>query len=471
MDKSCVCPLCLDSPPVLIMDGKEICINADKLHHGFYHMTSCSEGTPHARDHTGEQRAAIQNCRGGATPTLVRRKLVALSLRACGQGCSKSHPDVTPMIDGDVMSFLGMLPSPWVGVVQLICALAAIPCSVPDDMLNSEHPVCPMGLLMLASRSAGDRTLSTEEIKCIKNFLMSLASNSPVCSYFSQKAVDLVESAMNISTVTDANFMQAFHEASPIAYGVWKVMSNRGLHMSFAMPVWKACWSRLCSLSTLCHTGFDGGPLLPVPVPASCTGAYVTLGNCSGNPRVRDRHPCAIDGQGRSVDDEAVGCRHAFFSSRKKTGGVFTLFCQHGICLAFFILPSAEGRSEVYSYIIKHFKTPPKLIVYDFACALEKFFLNRAPWFVKYTVFVIDRFHWVNHLACSKGYNVSLYPQHNGINTQAAEQANSCLCTIAKSASLMTQEHCMLNMAFFLSCFNMSKKLAIDAESLHLAHI
>lgn len=43
------------------------------------------------------------------------------------------------------------------------------------------------------------------------------------------------------------------------------------------------------------------------------------------------------------------------------------------------------------------FIAAPTTLVYDFACGLHKYCLNRDPTFFKNTVFLIDRLHWDNH--------------------------------------------------------------------------
>ena len=75
---------------------------------------------------------------------------------------------------------------------------------------------------------------------------------------------------------------------------------------------------------------------------------------------------------------------------------MFTWFCKHGICYCFFIIPHAEGRNEAFSCLSKNFVVAPKLVVYDFACALQDYCLNRQPEHFKNTTFLEDRFHWAN---------------------------------------------------------------------------
>lgn len=61
----------------------------------------------------------------------------------------------------------------------------------------------------------------------------------------------------------------------------------------------------------------------------------------------------------------------------------------------------------------------PSTVIYDNACNLHNYALNRAPLFFKDTWFLIDRFHWRNHtgkvLAIEYTHHLS-----NLFNTQPA---------------------------------------------------
>ena len=101
----------------------------------------------------------------------------------------------------------------------------------------------------------------------------------------------------------------------------------------------------------------------------------------------------------------------------------------------------------------------PTLVIYDNGCNLHNYILNREPHFFKKTWFLIDRFHWPNHigkiimlkvilhksvffcLGCSSAYNISKYPQFQDVNTQIVEQSNSFLKRAKSSLSYMNKEH------------------------------
>jgi len=44
---------------------------------------------------------------------------------------------------------------------------------------------------------------------------------------------------------------------------------------------------------------------------------------------------------------------------------------------------------------------------------------------------LVDRTHWKNHQACHLGYNMDLYPQLKGVNSQQAEQINRSLRSLS----------------------------------------
>ncbi len=51
----------------------------------------------------------------------------------------------------------------------------------------------------------------------------------------------------------------------------------------------------------------------------------------------------------------------------------------------------------------------PKVIIYDNACALHNYCLNRDPEFFKDTTFLVDRFHWKNHTSKYRIVNIDFY--------------------------------------------------------------
>ena len=248
--------------------------------------------------------------------------------------------------------------------------------------------------------------------------------------------------------------LRIMHQCAPLVAAVISAFSHWHAH-GFHYHVWRDFWEHLAKTAVHSAQGFDAGPPLPVAGAASWNSdACVSSGICSALPRVRERHPTEMD-TGGSAEGAAPGsCRHLFVRRSHVTGGVFTLLCPHGVVYAFFIIDRAEGRDELYSFLVQHFQSAPRVVIYDFACAAHEFALNRAPAFFARTQFVVDRFHWRGHSACSEGYSMDHYERLRGLNSQAAEQSNSRMVRLKGMASSMKQETYMRVLRFVYSCQN-----------------
>lgn len=142
--------------------------------------------------------------------------------------------------------------------------------------------------------------------------------------------------------------------------------------------------------------------------------------------------------------------------TKKATGhptllpGVFTLFCQHGVCYGFQTMRIRESPNTAFTVLFERFESAPKTIVYDNSCNLHNYCLNREPNFFRDTEFRIDKFHWPNHTGCSHAYDMRLYPQYAEINSQVVEQANAALSRIKSSLSYMNAKNFMNHCKLFL---------------------
>eukprot|EP00889_Picochlorum_renovo_P007449 jgi/Picre1/34479/NNA_001947.t1 len=194
-------------------------------------------------------------------------------------------------------------------------------------------------------------------------------------------------------------------------------------------------------------------------------GDFLRNGVCCGLPRLRFRPPYACDGQkedSKVSEKDKASCKHAFHKPGKRTGGVFTCMCQHGVAYASFIIKNAEGRDEPFTFLTCYLKKAPRVVVYDFACALMDYCLNRAPDFFKFTLFVVDAFHWVNHVACARSFSIKLYSEMKDIasmtqNTEACEQINAAMKRFKPVLSRMGQRPFIALLRLFLTQWNISK--------------
>ena len=111
------------------------------------------------------------------------------------------------------------------------------------------------------------------------------------------------------------------------------------------------------------------------------------------------------------------------------TPGIFIVYCRHGVCYGFEVMRRCESPKVPFNIFTTRFHTPPRVIIYDNACKLHAYCLNRKPRLYQKTRFSIDCFHWRGHVGCSSGYCLDSYKSMDirGINSQVNEQANSGL--------------------------------------------
>ena len=111
---------------------------------------------------------------------------------------------------------------------------------------------------------------------------------------------------------------------------------------------------------------------------------------------------------------------------------------------------------------MRRFPQPPKIIVYDNACKLHAYVLNREPKRFQNSRFHVDRLHFrVGHVGCSIGYDLRTYQSDKSIlqlNSQINEQANSGLRRIQTQLTYMTPGNIIHHTALFLGLRNMDRK-------------
>lgn len=146
------------------------------------------------------------------------------------------------------------------------------------------------------------------------------------------------------------------------------------------------------------------------------------------------------------------------YGEQRLTGGIMCVWCTHSVCYGFHCIPRGEGRNDVFSAIITRWPTPPKRVIYDFACALGPYCMTREPAFFANTLFLIDDFHSKGHTKCSEAAFLKTYsnidPRLSEINSSAGECGNNGITRIRKSVSYMSQARAILYTKVFLSVWN-----------------
>ncbi|CAG2234981.1 unnamed protein product [Mytilus edulis] len=139
--------------------------------------------------------------------------------------------------------------------------------------------------------------------------------------------------------------------------------------------------------------------------------------------------------------------------------GIFTAFCKHGICYGFQIMECNESPNVPFTFLRTRFKKAPTTVIYDNACNLHSYCLNRDPDFFKDTLFVVDNLHWGNHTSCSRVYEAKFHPELSKVNTQMVEQNNAKLRKLKSNLSYMNYDNFMSHLKFFLWYCNMEHML------------
>ena len=121
-------------------------------------------------------------------------------------------------------------------------------------------------------------------------------------------------------------------------------------------------------------------------------------------------------------------CTKNYQSAGKLGAGIILFWCaKHRLCVGFVLLESAESCEYVYSTLVTRFKRIPKTIIYDNACNLSEYCLNRAPELFIDTKFLVDAFHYKGHTNCSHSFNSGMHQSMFRISSVVHEQKNALL--------------------------------------------
>lgn len=156
------------------------------------------------------------------------------------------------------------------------------------------------------------------------------------------------------------------------------------------------------------------------------------------------------------------------YGEKRLTGGIMAAWCTHSVCYGFHCIPKGEGRNDVFSAMYTRWKTPPKGVIYDFACALGPYCMTREPVFFADTAFYIDIFHSGGHSKCAPACFLQTHmvtdPRLGHVNSSAAECGNGGLNRIRKSVSYMAQDRAIMYTKVFVSTWNRQCILKMESK-------
>ena len=187
------------------------------------------------------------------------------------------------------------------------------------------------------------------------------------------------------------------------------------------------------------------------------------------------RYPKKYDVNSR-VDSDY--CEKSFDYKKGFAFGVFSVgcCCPKNITYGWELMLSRESAHNLFRLLMCRNLNMDLLegVIFDFACGLDPYLLNREPREFQYLRTLVDGAHWQGqkrlrrpdrngaggHLGCSEGYNFNLYKEHlpHGTFSQGREQLHSKMEKMVDSLIQMEYSTFMLFMKLFFGINNLRNK-------------
>jgi hypothetical protein len=169
-----------------------------------------------------------------------------------------------------------------------------------------------------------------------------------------------------------------------------------------------------------------------------------------GSDIVRPLQPYEFD---RRKQADPTDCTKHKEASKYLSHGLLLGWCVRcGGCLFFSMMPHAEGPGQVFELLYTRCGVAPAWVIYDNACSLLHYLLNREPAFFSSTELFVDAAHYRGHTRCLAEFNSQHYARIQ--NSEMAEQKNAVLRTLENNAPYMTQQNFLIYLRHFIHCMN-----------------
>ena len=166
---------------------------------------------------------------------------------------------------------------------------------------------------------------------------------------------------------------------------------------------------------------------------------------------------------GSNVDKDS--CDKNFSSHSQFVDGIFSIgcACKYSITYGFELMLHSESPRHFFHFLTSRSVDYNHLrgVIFDYACGLHQYILNREPAQFETVRFLVDGSHWNGHTGCSDGYNFNQYKPYtskdNCENSQNREQMHSTLSKLGKSLRQMSYFNFMRYTIAFFAISNMTK--------------
>ena len=435
------CVVCGTQPRVLIVDGTSVTMNKD-------YFTGVSMTEPHSelatvmRHHTRNQRSFFDESEARRREKLMNEtKLFASKLMVKRQELDIANLDID------------FVPPPSHQPQQQLY----------ETLRQRGIQYGIVDVMRWIYANVSSTALTDGNRKALGIFLgNNLATDSPVLAYLPRRvAIPIQFDLEHNSWVLQVETVKAVAQFAPLLFNVLGA-AGACRTLPFTVPnAFKILLSVLCERSRRCVEGpgmQDSMNLNERSIPSSASTQCLQTGICCGLPQLRNRPRFEADNvQADNGTEEDGGCHKNFQWGGARTGGVMTVFCEHEVCYASFVMEGSESRDHLFSFMVKYLERPPEVLVYDFGCAVLDYCLNRLPDWFKDTLVVVDRFHWSNHKACCSSFNMRVYQDVEMVNSQVAEQCNAALRRINPTLHKSSQPFFMAILRQYLRGWNAKK--------------
>ena len=138
--------------------------------------------------------------------------------------------------------------------------------------------------------------------------------------------------------------------------------------------------------------------------------------------------------------------------------GVILLWCvEHRCCIGFSVMTKAESPRTLYELLATRFRTPPPIVIYDNACNVCAYAMNRNPALFRDTHFLSDALHFPAHVNCAPTFDSARFRHLFTGASVIHEQKNRDLAKLKKNAPHMLYVTFAALLAWAISRLNLQE--------------